>query len=101
MKERNSVCIEFKYAKYNKEIEIGYNEENRFHSIIKTNNNFGRKGIIIDSQGNLINNFPFSSYEGIENIDASEYLDGFLISHLHEGLYNALLHIKKNRAIYG
>lgn len=97
MKERNSVCIEFKYAKYNKEIEIGYNEENRFHSIIKTNNDFGRKGIIIDSQGLLINNFPFSYYEGVEDINASEYLDAFLEAHLHQGLYYALLEIKRKR----
>lgn len=97
MKKTNSVCIEFKYAKYNKEIEIGYNEENRFHSIIKTNNNFGRKGIIIDSQGLLINNFPFSSYEGIEDCNAAEYLEAFLVAHLHEGLYNALLEIKRKR----
>lgn len=97
MKERNCVCIEFKYAKYNKEIEIGYNEENRFHSIIKTDSNFARKGIIIDSQGNLINSFPFSKYEGIEDCNAAEYLEAFLIEHLHEGLYSALIAVKKNR----
>ena len=37
MKESKSVCIKFHYEKYNKELEIGYNEENRFHAIIKTN----------------------------------------------------------------
>lgn len=100
MKESKSVCIKFHYEKYNKELEIAYNEENRFHAIIKTNDDFKRKGIIIDRNGNLINNFPLSSYEGIEDIDASEYLDAFLISHLHEGLYYALLHIKKNRSIH-
>ena len=100
MKESKSVCIKFHYEKYNKELEIGYNEENRFHAIIKTNEDFKRKGIIIDRNGNLINNFPLSNYEGIEDIDASEYLDAFLISHLHEGLYNALLDIKKNRGQY-
>lgn len=97
MKEKNSVCLEFTCSKYNKEVQIGYNEENRFHSIIKTNENFQRKGIIVDRNGNLINNFPFSSYEGIEDVDAGEYLDAFLQAHLHEGLYYALLNIKKNR----
>jgi hypothetical protein len=97
MKETKSVCIQFEYKKYNKEIEIGYNEENRFHSIIKTHEEFGRKGIIIDSQGHIINSFPFSNYKEIEDCNAAEYLDGFLIAHMHEGLYKALIQIKKER----
>lgn len=97
MKRSKSVCIEFHYEKYNRELEIAYNEENRFHAIIKTNDDFKRKGIIIDRNGNLINNFPLSSYEGIEDCNAGEYLDAFLTAHLHEGLYYALLEIKKNR----
>ena len=100
MKQSNSVCIKFHYEKYSKELEIGYNEENRFHAIIKTNEDLKRKGIIIDRNGNLINNFHISNYEGIEDIDAAMYLDSFLIAHLHEGLYNAMLYILKNRSQY-
>lgn len=97
MKKTNSVCIEFRYSKYDKELEIGYNEEHRFHSIIKTGDNFDRKGIIIDRQGNIINSFTFNKFEGVEDINAAEYIEGFLEAHMHEGLYNALINIKKNR----
>lgn len=87
--------IEINYRQKNsKEIglEIAYNEEFRFHALIK--NNTGekvRKGIIIDQDGNLINSFPFSSFKESEDITAVEYLDSFLEAHLHKGIYNAML----------